>query len=326
MNGRPLDVRRIMLETLGALVPGLLVSVWCYGWGVICQCVLVAVVALVLEALVLRLRGRRGPWIPADASVLVLAVLLGLTLPAYTPWWITIIATAFAVLIAKHAFGGLGQNVFNPAMAGYALVLVCFPAIIKSLDGQFLALDRPWQALRLVLRGVEIDTTSGATVLDVLRTQRMMMLMRSEIDLSAFGFLSAARAQWVNAAFLIGGLFLVVRGHVKWQIPVGLLGTLALLAGAGYVYDSARYAGAMLHLFAGATMLGAFFIATDPVTSATTRRGRWLFGAGVGALIYVMRVRGGYPDGVAFAVLFMNALVPWLDNVTRPRTYGDSRS
>jgi len=222
-----------------------------------------------------------------------------------------VFGTAIAVLIAKHAYGGLGQNPFNPAMVGYAVLLVSFP----------LEMTR-WPA-----PGAEWDAVTGATALDTLRTGlRQSYTMQEILAGPAFGRVGAAGGEWINLAALAGGLYLLARRVVRWHIPVALLAGLAVPAALAHSFDPGAHAGAAFHLAAGATMLGAFFIATDPVSAATTDRGRLIYGAGIGLLTWIIRSWGGFPDGLAFAVLIMNLAVPLIDRYTVPRIYGHPRS
>ncbi len=216
-----------------------------------------------------------------------------------------------AGLLAKHAYGGLGQNPFNPAMVGYAALLVSFPV----------------EMTRWPVPGADWDAVTGATALDALRTGLRESYTMGEIRAgAAFGSVGAAGSEWVNLAALAGGLFLLARGVIRWQIPVAMLAGLAVPAALAQWLDPGAHPGALFHLASGATMLGAFFIATDPVSAATSDRGRLYFGAGIGLLTWVIRSFGGYPDGVAFAVLLMNLAVPLIDRYTVPRIHGHARN
>jgi len=304
-------VQRTMLQVLVALVPVAAVQVWLYGPGPLRLLAVCAATALASEALALALRRRTaGPFL-RDGSVLVTAALLALALPPSLPASLAVFATAVAVLLAKHAYGGLGQNPFNPAMVGYAVLLVSFP----------LEMTR-WPA-----PGSGWDAFTGATALDTLRTGLRESLTMSEIRAgAAFGTVGAADGEWVNLAALAGGAFMLVRRVIRWQIPVATLLGIAVPAAIAHAFDPGAHPGAIFHLASGATMLGAFFIATDPVSAATSDRGRLMYGAGIGLITWLIRTWGSYPDGVAFAVLLMNLTVPLLDRVTVPRIHGHSKS
>jgi len=301
-------VPRVMLQVLLALVPVAAVQVYLYGSGPLRLLAVACVTAVASEALALRLRRRPTAPFVRDGSVLVTAVLLALAVPPALPWWLMVFGTAVAVLLAKHAYGGLGQNLFNPAMVGYAVLLVSFP----------LEMTR-WPA-----PGAEWDAYTGATALDTLRTGlRESYTMQEIFAGAAFGRVGAAEGEWFNLAALGGGLYLLVRRIIRWQIPLAMLAGLAVPAALAHALDPGAHVGAAFHLASGATMLGAFFIATDPVTSATSDRGRLVFGAAIGLLTWIIRTWGGFPDGVAFAVLIMNLAVPLIDRYTVPRIYGD---
>lgn len=327
------SVPRVMFQVLLALVPVAVVQVVVLGPGLLLQVAVASVTALVCEALALR--WRRRPPLPAlrDGSVLVTAVLLACSVTPLLPWWLTVLGTAVAVLLGKHAFGGLGQNPYNPAMVGYAVLLVSFPAEMTRWPVPYgVDAGHAWGDLaRLTFTsiyggetGSAWDGYTGATALDSIRNgleQRYTMgelLARGEV----VGTLGARGFEWINFAALAGGLYLMARGIVRWHIPATVLAGLLLPALIAHALDPGAYLGPLTHAFAGATMLGAFFIATDPVSAATSDRGRLWYGAGIGLLVWVIRSWGGYPDGFAFAVLLMNVSVPLLDRYTVPRIYG----
>jgi Na+-translocating ferredoxin:NAD+ oxidoreductase subunit D len=300
-------VPRVMFQVLLALAPVLAVQVYLYGPGPLWLVAVACLTALTSEAIALALRRRSSQPALRDGSVLVTAVLLALAVPPLLPWWLLAFGTAFAVLIGKHAYGGLGQNPFNPAMVGYAVLLVSFPL----------------EMTRWPVPGPGWDALTGATALDALRTGLRQGYTMQEVRAGAeFGRLGAAGSEWVNLAALAGGVYLLGRRIIRWQIPVAMLAGLAVPAALAHGLDPGGHASATFHLASGATMLGAFFIATDPVSAATSDRGRLFYGAGIGLVTWIIRSWGGYPDGVAFAVLLMNLAVPLLDRVTVPRIHG----
>ncbi|MFJ4372124.1 RnfABCDGE type electron transport complex subunit D [Pseudomonas japonica] len=306
-------LRSAMQLVLLACLPGFLVLFWTYGWGVLFNLLLAAAGALLTEAALLRLRQR--PLRPAlnDGSALVSAALLAIALPAQTPWWLPLIAASSAIALGKQLYGGVGRNPFNPAMLGYAVVLLSFPVQMThwpapqapdlghSLDALFSLGERP-------------DAWAQATVLDGLRQNRSLTIDELFASHPGFGHFAGRGSEWASLAFLAGGLFLLQRKVISWHAPLALLGSLfviSLLCWNGSGSDS--NGSPLLHLLAGSTMLGAFFIVTEPVSGAKTPWGRLLFGAGVGVLVYLLRTWGNYPDGMAFAVLLMNLCVPALD-------------
>lgn len=314
--------QRVMLLVLAAAVPGVLTLSYFFGIGPLLNIILACGFALLFEAAIVALRKRPIAFYLKDGSVLVTGLLLALALPPYSPWWLIAVAAGFAVVFGKQLFGGLGQNPFNPAMLGYVVVLVSFP-VDMTLWPAAHSIDA-MTGLQHVFFDLELpDAWSQATVLDTLKTNNSLTVQELWSDNPAFGFFAGYSSEWVNLAFLLGGLFLLRKKLFSWHAPVGMLVALfimSLLFWNGSGSDS--NGSPLFHLLSGATMLGAFFIVTDPVSSATSVQGRLIFGAGVGILTYIIRAWGGYPDGVAFAVLLMNLCAPTIDYFTRPRTYG----
>jgi electron transport complex protein RnfD len=317
--------QRVMLLVLAATLPGVVVLTWLYGAGTLINLLWASALALGFEAAILKMRQRPVQFFLRDGSAVVTAVLLALALPPYSPWWLTLIAVGSAIVFGKQLYGGLGQNPFNPAMVGYVVVLVSFPLEMTSW---------PFPHAVGLLDGIQhifglaplADGWSHATALDVLKTNKSLTLDELWQN-RAFGHFGGIGAEVVNLAFLAGGLFLLSKRMFTWHAPAGMLAALAVMSllfwnGSG----SDTNGSPLFHLLSGATMLGAFFIVTDPVSGATSNRGRLIFGIGVGILVYVIRAWGGYPDGVAFAVLLMNLAAPTIDYYTRPRTYGHRKA
>ncbi|NJD31324.1 MAG: RnfABCDGE type electron transport complex subunit D [Gammaproteobacteria bacterium] len=326
-------VPRVMYQVLLALLPVTLVQVFVHGPGALLQLAVGVPTALACEALALRLRGRAARPFLRDGSVIVTAALLALAVPPLLPWWLMLLGTAIAVLLGKHAYGGLGYNPFNPAMVGYAVLLVSFPLEMTRWPVPLGTAAIEWSELaRLTWQSFihgpvggpgAWDAYTGATALDALRTGLGQRYTMEEIlAQQAFGSLGGAGSQWINAAALAGGAYLLARGIVRWHIPASVLAGIALPAATMHALDPGAHAAASFQLFSGATMLGAFFIATDPVSAATSDRGRLFYGAGIGSITWLIRTWGGYPDGVAFAVLLMNLAAPLIDRYTVPRIHG----
>jgi electron transport complex protein RnfD len=318
-----------MRQVVYALSPAIVVYVFLFGFGILVHLVVAIGAALLFEAFALRLRGLQAKRFLEDGSVVVLGVLLVLAIPPYAPWWITVVGVGFAVLIGKHAFGGIGQNVFNPAMVGYIFLLLCFPLTLSRWPelGRLIGFPSPWDSVKLVFAGSasDLDGISGATALDHVKTQAALMRMLSEMQAdAAFGHIAGRGWEWVSAAYLVGGGWLLWRRVITWRLPLSYLAGLAAAALVGYVIDPELHRGAAFHLFAGGAMLAAFFVVTDPVSSATTPRGMLIFGVGAGLLTVIIRESGTYPDGVAFAVVIMNSFAPLIDRFTQPRLYGQT--
>lgn len=323
----------MMRQVLYALVPALAAYVWYFGFGILFNCVIAVLAAIATEMACLRLRNRSVEFFISDYSAVVTGILLALALPPLTPWWITALGSVFAIGIAKQLFGGLGYNLFNPAMAGYVALLVSFPEQLTNWLPPRMG-DIDYQPLSAVASlgytlfgvlpdGASLDVLTRATPLDMVQTELGQMLTVEEIRTSPlFGDFGGRGWEWINNFIALGGLWLLYRGVIRWHIPVAMLAGLLAPAALFYLIDPATHTGPGFHLFSGGAMLCAFFIATDPVSGAATDRGRLIYGAGIGLLTYVIRAWGSYPDGVAFAVLLMNSAVPLIDRLTRPVTYG----
>lgn len=334
------SVSKMMLVVILALIPGIITSIIIFGYGVLFNIVLATFFALAFEALMLMLRKRPVLIYLTDNSALLTAVLIGLALPPLAPWWLTCIGVFFAIVISKQLYGGLGYNIFNPAMVAYAILLVSFPAEMTTywktplmnagttyeIAGYLGFLDTiNFQLFTQLPANLTLDAFTSATPLDIVRTATATgSATISEIHTMghAFGVFGGVGVEWVNLAFLAGGLFMLRQGLISWHIPISLLACLGFLSLLFGSFELDSNPSPMFHLFSGATMLGAFFIATDPITAATTNKGRIIYGACIGALIYIIRTWGGYPDAIAFSVLIMNMFVPLLDYYTQPRVYG----
>ncbi len=321
----------IMLKVLLALVPAIVVDVWLFGPAILVSLALASAGALTFEAIALALRGRSVVGGLMDGSALVTAWLLALSIPSIAPWWLTLVGVFFAIVVAKHLYGGLGNNIFNPAMVGYAVLIVSFPvpmthwAAPLSLAGQSLDLHDAilWIFGNHLPDNQTLDAISSATPLDTLRTQlKLHHTVEAIRTMPGFGHFGGTGSEYVALAYLAGGLYLLADRIITWQIPLALIGSLAAMSAIFWLIDPSAWASPMFHLAAGGTMLGAFFIATDPVTAATTPRGKLLYGACIGLLIWLIREFGAYPDGVAFGVLLMNIAVPLIDSWTQPPPYG----
>ena len=327
---RQTSVGKVMRQVVLALLPGILLSAWVYGWGVIFQCLLAILFALLLEATMLKLRRQPMSVYLYDGSAVVTALLFALAISPFTPVWVNLAGVAFAICISKHAFGGLGYNLFNPAMAGYVFVLLCFPSpmlLWPDITGG----NHPatlLQTVTMIFTGTmpeaTLDSITGATPLVYMQTQLNNMVMMSEIRSSPlFGNFACKGTEWVNLAWAGGGIWLIFNRVIKWQMPSTFLGMLFVTSLLFYWFDTDIYISPLLTLFTGGTMLAAFFIITDPVTASTTPRGRIIYFSGIALLTYIIRTWGSYPDGIAFAVLLMNAAVPLIDLYTRPRIFGE---
>ncbi len=327
----PTSVSQIMLRVLLALIPGIALYVWYFGPAILVSITLASVTALATEAMMLKLRQRPLKPFLSDNTALLTAWLLALSIPALAPWWMVVVGTAFAIAVSKHLYGGLGNNPFNPAMIGYAVLIISFPVHmthwitphpVGHLELTFA------EQLNYIFNGVlpaglTLDAVTMATPLDTLKTQLHLGLSVNEIrDMPIFGRLAGKGSEMVAAGFAIGGLYLLATRIISWHLPVAYLGSLFITAELFHLMDPAHYVTPLFHWFSGAAMLGAFFILTDPVTSPTTQNGKLIFAVGAGVLTYLIRVFGGFPDGMAFATLLMNICVPLIDAWTQPKVFG----
>lgn len=328
---QPMPLQTLMFRVILALIPGIALAVWAFGIGVLVQITLAMIVALATEAGCLTLRRYpRRPYL-LDGSAILTACLLALSIPPLAPWWLVVLGTFIAVGFTKHLFGGLGQNPFNPAMVGFAALIVSFPAQMSRWAAP-LALPQPdldaAAQITFILtgklpQGLGFDAIASATPLDTLRTGLLQQLPLTDILQSPlFGAAGGMAQQWIAGGFLLGGLFLWQQKVIQWRLPLAFLAGLTLTATLFYLLDPAHYTSPLFHLFSGGAMLGAFFIITDPVTSPTTPLGQFIFAGLAGMLAYLIRVLGGFPDGVAFSVLIMNVAGPFIDQYTQPAVFG----
>jgi len=327
----PNRVDRVMREVILAMIPGTVAMIWYFGWGILINLVLASLFAVLTEAVVLKLRGR--PAWPAirDLSALVTALLFALAVPPTLPWWLTLVGMVFAIGVAKQLYGGLGYNPFNPAMAGYIFLLVSYPVAMTSWLPPYMLAEHVLgftDSVRLTFtgmppEGLTWDAITMATPLDQMRTQLNQNRIIDEIRASPlWGDFGGRGWEWVGNCFLLGGVFLIWRRVIGWRIPVSMLLGLVLTAGFFWSLDPQTHPFPAFHMFSGGAILGAFFVATDPVSACTTPKGQLMFGAMIGVLVFVIRTWGGYPDAVAFAVLLLNIAAPTIDHYTQPRVFG----
>lgn len=328
-NARPTS--RVMLWVVIAALPGLLAQTLFFGWGNLINVVWCIAVALASEAAILGLRKKPVAFFLKDNTAAVTGLLLGLSLPQFAPLWVSAIAVISAIVVAKQLYGGLGSNPFNPAMVGYALVLISFPVAMTTnwAEPALLWKNAPGFGETLTTiasaKQTAVDAWTMATPLDEYKHKIARHTAEEVLRHPTFGNGIARGWEWVSAAFLAGGLLLLFLRIITWHIPAGFLAGLTIMSLA-FGNNADQYAPVSLHLLAGGTMLGAFFIATDPVSAATSHQGKLIYGAGIGILIYLIRTWGNYPDAVAFSVLLMNFAVPFIDHYTPPRTYGHHKA
>ena len=329
---------QIMVWVMLCLIPGVALQSYFFGFTNILQILLAAVVALGAEATILKLRKRPIINTLKDGSALLTGILIAISIPPLAPWWVVVIGTLFAIIFVKQLYGGLGQNIFNPAMAAYVLLLISFPvqmtAWLPMLSLQPFELSLLDQ-INTLLTGytldgysvaqmsISIDGLTMATPLDTLKNSLKAGFTTTEIfDSATYKASSSQAIMWVNLGFLFGGAVLLAKRIILWMIPISFLIALTLFSFIAFAYQPDLNGSPLFHLLSGATMLGAFFILTDPVSAATTVKGRIFYGFLIAFIVVLIRNVGGYPDAVAFAVLLGNMCVPLIDYYTQPKVYG----
>lgn len=296
------DIPKIMYTVLIALIPAVIASVYFFRLLAIKLMVVCVITAVVSEYIFQRLRKKKITVV--DGSAVITGLLLALTLPPSLPLWAAALGTFFAIAMGKQIFGGLGYNIFNPALLGRAFLMAAFPALMTSWTNPF-----------------SLDAVTGATPLAQMKFAQSMVSHQSLFLGNVSGSLGEASA----LALLIGAIFLLIRKIIDWRIPVGYLGTVALWSGVFWLINPEKFADPLWHLLAGGLMLGAFFMATDMVTTPVTRKGKWIFAVGCGVLLMLIRFWGGLPEGVMYSILLMNAVTPLINRSIQPRIFGEQK-
>ncbi|MBW7996753.1 MAG: RnfABCDGE type electron transport complex subunit D [Candidatus Glassbacteria bacterium] len=331
------SIPRIMVAVVLSLVPAAAGAVYFFGLHAAMLIALAAGSAVGVEALCQKVRG--VPVKINDFSAAVTGVLLAFNLPANVPWWMAIVGSAFAIVVVKELFGGLGYNIWNPALAARAFLLASWPtSMISSTD-----FPAPRDG---TLSGLQLDSISQSTPLQFIKnvisplldkpeeaTRAQLEAVRGALEqmqgldyvLSLFwGRVGGVIGETSVALLLIGAIYLLIRGYIDWRVPLGYIGSVAVLAWVFAGPEGYFTGNAAVHVFSGGLILGAFFMATDMVTTPVTRKGKWIFALGCGVLTMLIRIKGGYPEGVSYAILLMNTATPLIDSYTRPKIYGGS--
>lgn len=329
------SVDTIMRKVILALLPATAWGLVLFGLPALYLCIVTVLSALLFEVLCLKLKGFASMPYLRDGSAVLTGLLVAMTLPPWAPWWIGVCGSAIAIVLGKQVYGGLGQNLFNPAMLARVALLISFPIEMTTWVDV-----KPWfigpnatDSLLITFAGLpNPDGTTGATTLGAVKTgfsqnQTLPALLADHSGFLAFiGWERGSLGETSTLLLLLGGLWLMRQGVIQWYIPFSLLGTVAVLSILFLWVDGSHYMNPWVHLNSGALVLVAFFIATDYVTSPNTPLGQLIFGAGCGLLIFVIRSWGGYPEGTGFAILLMNAVTPLIDHYIRPRIYGRYRN
>ena len=331
------SIPKIMIAVVVALFPAILGAFFYFGWHALFLIIVAVVSALATEAVCQRLRG--VPLAINDFSAVVTGILLAFNLPANAPWWMAVLGSVFAIGVVKELFGGLGYNIWNPALAGRAFLLASWPTTMVSNTGY----PAPQNGF---LSGMELDGLTQATPLQLLKnsvvpvlkdagsfSQEQVEAARQALQGMAgsdyyqsllWGKIGGVIGETSAALLLLGGVFLLVKGYIDWRVPLGYMGTVALMAWVFAGPEGYFTGNVLFHLLSGGLVLGAFFMATDMVTTPVTRKGKWIFAVGCGVLTMLIRFKGGYPEGVSYAILLMNTATPLIDAYTKPRIYGGS--
>ena len=312
------STRRIMLDVIIALLPASLVAIFFAGLSALSVFVVSIVTCVATEYVIQRFM-RRGPSTVGDLSALLTAILLALNLPPSSPWWMVMIGAVVAIGIAKMTFGGLGNNLFNPALVGRVVLLISFPVLMTDWSMPYSIFYHP------------ADAVSGATPLGIIKEGLLQGLtidqLNAQYNLSywylLFGKISGSMGEASAVALLLGFVYLLIRKVIRPHIPITIFITIALFTGILWWVDPQHYADPLFHLLTGGVLIGAIFMATDYVTSPMSVKGMVIFGVGIGVITVLIRVWGAYPEGVSFAILIMNATVPLLNMYCKPKRYGE---
>jgi len=338
------STQQMMFLVVIACIPGITIQFYYCGYGIILQILIAIITAFLSELLILIIRKKLVKSILTDHSAIVTAVLFGISLPPFLPFWLNIIGTFFSIVIVKQLYGGLGQNLFNPAMAGYVFLLISSPVFMTTFKVPYDRLLNPPSFRKtiniifynynyskdIIVESIKKNNNlTQATPLDKFKTDIYLKNRNVKDNISRYWYSSICDFskinviwKWINIGYFLGGIFLLWMNIICYRIPLFFLLILTLLSILGCFYDSGKLVSPLTNLFSGATMLGAFFIATDPVTIPTTKKGRIIFGMLIGFLVWLIRSFGGYPDAVAFSILLANITVPLIDYYTVPQVYG----
>ncbi len=307
------SITKIMWSVNGALAPAALFSIYQFGLPAMSNLLICIIAAVATEYLILKWQDK--PMVVSDGSAFLTGLLLAMNIPATVPWYIPLIGSIAAIGIAKHTMGGLGYNIFNPALVGRAFLLASWPILMTT-----------WPSM-----ASKVDGVTSATPLGILKLQgydKLVQTFGDKSDLYSAMFLgvrSGSMGETSAVLLILGGIYLIYRGYINWQVPVFMIGTVGLLTFA-FGGKAGLFTGdPILHMMSGGLILGAFYMATDMVTIPITIKGQIIFAIGAGTLTVLIRLLGGYPEGVCYAILLMNCVTPLIDRVVKPVKYGARR-
>ncbi len=291
---------KTMRDVIIALMPAVFASIYFFRARAVILFVVSIVSCVVFEAVIQILMKRKVTI--SDMSAIVTGILFAMNMPPALPLWACVLGCFIAIGLAKQLFGGLGNNMFNPVFLGRAFLAAAFPTFMTTWNNP-----------------ITLDATTGATPLGMVKFSHDLSVNYANLFI---GNVSGSVGETSALALIIGGLYLLARKAIDWRIPFSYIGTVFIVGAIAGMVAPADYAGGLFYILAGGLLIGAIFMATDPVTSPVTKKGRWIFGAGCGVITMVIRLWGGLPEGVMYSVLLMNAVTPLLNRLTRPRRYG----
>ena len=294
-----ITTRRIMREVIVALLPIMLASIYFFRWPAVKLIAVCIGGCIITEIIFQKIRGKKLSI--SDGSVVITGLLLAFILPPNLPWGAAILGAVVAVGLGKQIFGGLGLNIFNPALIGRAFLTAAFPVLLTRY-----------------VQPYTLDAITEATPLGLMKFEGIA----TPLVKLFLGNTSGSLGETSRLAIILGGGYLLIKRYIDWRIPLAIIIAVAIGGGAFWLIQPAQYPSPLFHLLAGGLMLGAFFMATDPVASPMTKKGRWIFGIGIGILVVVIRLFGGLPEGVMYAILIMEAAVPLINRISRPRVFG----
>lgn len=310
------SIPKTMHTVILALIPASLVGIYYFGLSALAVILFAVVSSMAFEALAQKAMKKKITIY--DGSAALTGLLLAMNLPPTSPWWMVILGSLIAIGMGKHVYGGLGYNPFNPALVARVVLLISFPVQMTA-----------WSEPKPIFEGVA-DAVTTATPLGLLKEALAKDGNIGAIkDISEgalfLGNIGGSLGEISAVALLIGAALLLYKGYITWHIPISFIGSSFIFGGIFWLVDPTRYADPIFHIFAGGMILGAFFMATDYVTSPMTPKGMIIFGAGCGLITMIIRLWGGYPEGVSFAILLMNATTPLIDSYTKPKRFGSIR-
>ena len=310
------STKNLMYDVLYALIPAFLISLYVFGFSALIL-TSVAVTSCILFEYIIQKYLLKTEITVSDGSALITGILLAFNLPANLPLWMVILGSLIAIGVAKLSFGGLGYNIFNPALVGRVFLLISFPVQMTSWP-------TPVENNLTLVDAVTGETTLGIIKEGLMYGDTMSSItekLPSTMEL-LLGITSGSAGEMSALALLLGGVFLLARKVISWHIPITILATMAILTGIFWILNPEQYANPLIHILSGGAILGAFYMATDLVTSPMTKKGMIVFAIGIGIITVVIRLFGAYPEGISFAILIMNAFVPLINKYFKPRRFG----